>query len=87
MQDSIDTLADINRSISQGGGSLRTFEGDAVESPHIGEGFVGHLCLAEDGVGNGNGLIANFKDGDAMVEHKGVFDDGEGNVGLAELTD
>ena len=67
--------------------ALRTFEGDAVEAPHISEGLVGHLCLAEDWVGDCNGLIANFQDCDAVVEHKGVFDDGEGNVGLAELTD
>ena len=63
------------------------FECDAVETPDTLKILIGHCQSAEDGVGNGNGIVANLDDGDAMVNEKGILNDGEGNICFAELAD
>ena len=48
---------------------------------------MGHYDLAEDGVAEGYGVVGDIEDGDAMVEHKGVSYDGEGDFFIAKLGD
>ena len=49
------------------------FQGNAVEPPDALKIFIGHLDFAEDGVADSYRVIADFKNGDAVVEQKSVL--------------